>query len=1180
VVTSSTTPKGRFIGRQDELAILSGLSRMAALGHRQLVVVSGVAGIGKTTFAASAAAAAEEVGFQVVWGRCWPDGGAPPLWPWQKISAEIMGRRAAELLAEEPLGGPMEAERFGRFIALADRLAEACVEQPTMVVVDDIHAADPGAVLLARFLARTLDRDRLLLLLLRRPTSENDGAANQALMAELERDATTLTLRRFDRGEITELLAAHGSRGLDDGTIRTMERVTGGNPLVLTRLLALGCENGRVDQAEHAIAAAISLLPAPTRRILAIASALGPSTPILDVATVMGMSPDVVLDALGAAADAGVIEPGAEPGVCFSHELLRQAASATLPPSQRLDAHARAAELYRGDSRPDRLAQLARHALAAAVRSPADAALAVEACRDAAGAMRRGFDYEQAAELLAAAFELVDHRPSSLERATVLVEWAETVRACGRLSAARHLFDRAADDVRLVDEPILAARAAWGLAGLWVNEQRSAIDRQRTLSLERDALATLPDSELGLRVRLEIRLAAEEVYDGGPIAPVLAALTRAGRLDDPATLAEALSVAQNALLAPEHTAARLPLADQLIQVASVAGDGMLALLGLMWRTVALYQAGNPAAEASLAELRDRADVMACRSILYLARCMEVMRLIRAGRLDQAEAAAESCLELGTDVGDPDALAYYGGQLLTLRWLQGRDDEMFELINRVAGSVTLVSRHDFTFRAAAAVLSARAGRVDEARRALDALSRGGLNALTRGSTWLSGMVCIAEAAHTVGDAGRCQEVYSLLEPFAALPVMPAFAVTCLGSVERTLGLAAMTFGELSVATAHLERAIEANERLGNFPMTVLTRAELAGALVRRAAPDDLDRALDLLAQAASDAATMGMDRYAQTCDTRARNLEAGRHHLRRSELMQLRGQWPEAMVEARQARGLLSGQAPAGAALYRQAELHRLLGEFADAETAYQQSTQWGRSTQPGLAQLRLAQGFGDVAAAAIREASRDLHDRVNRSNLLVAGVEIFLAVGDPSAARTAAEELSDIADDLDTPLLRAMAAHAVGSVLLAEGEPQAARTCLGHACIAWHQLEAPYELARSRVVLAMACLQVGDGPAARKELGDARCTFEQLGAETDLAAVEQLCRKAAPTATSGLTEREVQVLSLVAAGKTNRAIADDLFISRKTVDRHLSNIFTKLGLSSRSAATAFLYEHELMSRSG
>jgi DNA-binding CsgD family transcriptional regulator len=300
---------------------------------------------------------------------------------------------------------------------------------------------------------------------------------------------------------------------------------------------------------------------------------------------------------------------------------------------------------------------------------------------------------------------------------------------------------------------------------------------------------------------------------------------------------------------------------------------------------------------------------------------------------------------------------------------------------------------------------------------------------------------------------------------------------------------------------------------------------------------------------------------------------------RAELMALHGAWRDAMDEAERAsqRFLKGPDHPAaGAAFYQQAELHRLRGEFAKAEEAYRQASRWGRMPQPGLSRLRLAQGQVDAAQAAIRRAVDEASDRLTRSKLLAAHVEIMLATGDIHAARAAADELSTIAADLDAQLLGAMAAHAQGAVLLAEGDPPAALAELRRAWTAWQELEAPYEAARVRVLLGLACRELGDNEGAELELDAARLVFQQLGAEPDLARVQALSPKAVPKAAGGLTAREVQLLRLVAAGMTNRAIAAELVLSKRTVERHVSNIFTKLGVSSRAAATAYAYEHQLI----
>ena len=304
---------------------------------------------------------------------------------------------------------------------------------------------------------------------------------------------------------------------------------------------------------------------------------------------------------------------------------------------------------------------------------------------------------------------------------------------------------------------------------------------------------------------------------------------------------------------------------------------------------------------------------------------------------------------------------------------------------------------------------------------------------------------------------------------------------------------------------------------------------------------------------------------------------------RAEIMALHGAWSDAMEEARRAceRFLRGPGNPAiGAAFYQQGELCRLRGEDASAEQSYRRANEVGRDPHPGLALLRLAQGDLGAARAAIRRVLDEADDRVRRAGLLPAHVEIMLATGDLAAARIGADELSGIADDLDAPLLRAVAAHATGAVLLGEGDGRAALEAARRGWTVWHELDAPYEAARARVLLGLACRELGDRDGAAMELDAARSVFEQLGAVPDVVRVEALARQGAARMAGTLTGRELQVLRLVATGMSNRAIAADLFLSEKTVARHLSNIFTKLDVSSRSAATAHAYEHGLVPAGG
>ena len=301
-------------------------------------------------------------------------------------------------------------------------------------------------------------------------------------------------------------------------------------------------------------------------------------------------------------------------------------------------------------------------------------------------------------------------------------------------------------------------------------------------------------------------------------------------------------------------------------------------------------------------------------------------------------------------------------------------------------------------------------------------------------------------------------------------------------------------------------------------------------------------------------------------------------LHRAELLALHGAWPDAMEETRAAYARFlrpTGHPAAGAAAYQLAELHRLRGETAEAEEAYRLASRWGREPQPGLALLRLAQGQPATAQAAIHRALDEAGDLPGRARLLPAAVEIALAAGDPAAARAAADELAEAARRLDAPVLLATAASAGGAVLLAEGDPRAALVDLRSAWAAWRELEAPYEAARTRVGIGLACRALGDQDSAAMELDAARFAFQELGAAPDLAILETLTGRPPAGRAGGLTPREAQVLRLVATGKTNRAIAAELVLSERTVDRHVSNIFTKLGVSSRAAATAWAYEHQL-----
>jgi tetratricopeptide (TPR) repeat protein len=870
----------RFVGRADELRRIDRICTSAPEGRGAVALVSGEAGIGKTRFCDEAAERARRAGLTVVTARCWGEGGAPPLWPWQPILAELCGDAAARLLGPVTTATTVEAvdaDRFARFSAIVDALAGAGGRTPACIAVDDTPAADAGTLLLARFVARAIHRLPLALVVSRRSGEPSGDGLEPRLLAEIEREAIPVVLHHFDLDEATTFLADQGLRQLAPDLVLALLRVTGGNPLFLRRIAALGAPDPhRALPAglRVAIDQALAELSPGTQRILRATAVLGLTPEVSEAAAVSGADPSAVLDAVVEATGAGLVTavPG-EPAdrFAFTHELVRSALEGALSPGDRLDAHARAARVVAGADAgtatsaavaPDeRLARRAHHALASAPRSTGDARTAVDACRDAAGSMMSNFAYERADALLSAAVDL--HHPAGLGHppAALLVAWAQAALLCGRLGEARVRFDRATSVAESAGDPVLFAEAALGLGGHWLAEHRAPVDRARVLALQRAALSGLPASEEALRCRLTARLAAERVYDGGPIEPVQDALAAARRNGDLGALAEALSLCHHALLSPEFARSRIELADELVRVAAEGGHGVLALMGLCWRAVDLFLLGDDRATRALEDLRARADALECQNILYIVDVLDVMLLIRAGRLDDAEGGATRCYDRGVAVGEVDAIGYLGAHTLAIRWIQGRDAEILEAAEDFAASNTLVEA-EFGFRASAAAIAARAGQHERARAGLGRLSARGLAALPRSSTWLAGMAAIVEVAAVEDEVAVAREAYELLAPFAHLPVMPSLGVICLGSTERFLGLAARTTGDLDQAVTHFERAIAADRRLGNRPLAAMAAADLATTLARRAQAGDRARAAGLWDRAVRDAESMGMTTRAE------------------------------------------------------------------------------------------------------------------------------------------------------------------------------------------------------------------------------------------------------------------------------------------------------------------------------
>jgi DNA-binding NarL/FixJ family response regulator len=370
------------------------------------------------------------------------------------------------------------------------------------------------------------------------------------------------------------------------------------------------------------------------------------------------------------------------------------------------------------------------------------------------------------------------------------------------------------------------------------------------------------------------------------------------------------------------------------------------------------------------------------------------------------------------------------------------------------------------------------------------------------------------------------------------------------------------GEIHEGTALLDEAMVSIE---------------AGELTQLAAGDAYCTVIDACAELSDlPRCRAWTESFVRWCDTQQELvLYRGHCFLHRAEILEMQGTWSEALVEARRACDRLAAPVNPGAlggACVIEGDLLRLVGDLDAAEASYEHATKLGSEPQPGLSLLRLAQGRVDAANAMIRRVLDETGDPISRARMLGPFVEIVLANGDVAAARRAADEFDVLATELGTSYLRAQAARATGAVLLVESSVKAALIELRRAFNGFVTLDVPYEAARTRMLIAYACEELGDRDAAEIESRAARSVFAFLGAASNATA----SATSLDSLPQGLTQRELEVLVLLAGGRTNRMIAEQLFISEKTVASHVSHIFTKLGVTSRSAATAYAYDHHLV----
>jgi DNA-binding SARP family transcriptional activator len=862
-----------FVARDAELARLRTAWEFARAGEGRVVVVAGEPGIGKTTLVARAAQEASARGAAVLLGRCHPEA-LVPYEPFVELlrqlppavlqpDAGVLARIVPELGRGEAVPDDPRA-RHVLFDAVERALAAAA---PALLVLDDLHWAEPPTLLLVRHVARAAERRAVLILLTYRTTEVPGTAQVTRSLVDLERelDLERIGLTGLADEAVTAMVGALEGVPSSRPLGLRLRRDTAGNPLFVGQLLrhldetgALAQRDGELslaprdapigvpDTAKQLVAARLAALDDHTAEVLRTAAVIGRAFPAELLEAVDG---GAVHDALDTGTAAGLLEEQGDGRWAFVHALVREAIYDGTGGGRRATLHRRVAEALAG--RPGaEPAELAHHYLAAG-----DRAHGIEYSLASARRALAQLAYEDAAAHYERALGALDASDRA-RRCELLLALADAHARAGRIDASRPAYREAAELADALGLPRQLARAAIGYSGRVIFEV-SRDDPDLVPMLER-ALGALGDGDDVLRAQLLARLG------GGPLrgladherrdAITAEAVAIARRLDDPITLGYALLGSILAHHTPGNSRAQLDEVTELIAIAEGAGDLERAAEAYENRACLRIDVGDVAgADADIeaiarvtAELRQPAQD-------WILGYMLGNRAVLDGRLDEAERVIDAAVAAGRAAHLPfNTRVTHGMQHFVTRRLQGRSAEVEPLLRELAGAY---GASYALCRCAHLLVLADLGRAKEADGVLDVLAGDGFAALHQDETWLGAVALVAEAAAIRGHAGHAAVLYAQLSPYADRVAISKPEIS-LGAVERYLGLVAATCGRTEEADAHLRAAAEYNERIGARPWLALSLYDRALLLGDRALAD----------RAAAELRALGMVAWAAKCSS--------------------------------------------------------------------------------------------------------------------------------------------------------------------------------------------------------------------------------------------------------------------------------------------------------------------------
>jgi DNA-binding SARP family transcriptional activator/tetratricopeptide (TPR) repeat protein len=893
-VVAERAPAGSerlFVGRESELEQLSAGLGDAVAGRGRLFLLVGEPGIGKSWLADELIGRARVRGARVLVGRCWEAGGAPAYWPWvQSLRAYIrettpatlrqqLGAGAAdlvhllpelrELLPDLPARPALESEsaRFHLFEATSSFLRSAAKARPTILFLDDLHAADESSLLLLRFLARDLANSRLLVVGAYRDVDPTIREPLTGAIVELAGEPVTrrLELGGLRESEVAEYISRATDLAPDSTLVAEIHSRTEGNPLFVGEVTSLLLGEGafataapatriRVPQGvRDVIGRRLRRLSEDSRRVLTFASVLGREFPLDALARLSELQASAVLDVLDGAMAARVVEgvPAVPGRLRFAHVLMRDTLYEDLTPARRLRLHRQAGEVLEAmyaDGLESHLAELARHFAEAAPAGDVDKA--VSYARRAGERAADLLAFEEAARLYRLALQLTeaDDLAGRSQRCELLIAFGDVQARAGDMPAARESFLHAAELADVIGSGELLAHAALGYGGRFVFTR--ATEDHRVVPLLEQAEEALGHQESPLRVRVLARLACALSQHASESSSALSAeaLEIARRLEDPTTLAYAISGRLWATRAPTQLDERWLLTGELIQ----AGDKERAFEGHAIRVIVLLARGDiPSIRHELEIMEQLADELGQASQHWWIAAHGATVALLQGRFAAAETLINQARALGERAQSYDATAYYQLQRFALRREQNRLAETLTGLERTVegdpGRPLL--------RCALALTYHQLGRADDGQRLFVKLAADDFNQLPVNNDWLLAASLLAELAASTQAAEQAAALYRRLAPYHRLTV-DTYEVST-GAVSRYLGLLASTTSRWDQAARHFEHALNMNESIGARPWLAHTQTDYADLLLARDGRGDRQHAEALLAQATVTYSELGM-----------------------------------------------------------------------------------------------------------------------------------------------------------------------------------------------------------------------------------------------------------------------------------------------------------------------------------